>query len=185
MQDHPADQGSALHFFTSTQVLSGYVQCPKEMRLLDLLNGGPRLGATRDRAFLEVSPAPPATGVPAPQVPRAYVSKPSVQLVAVDDPNLARGVGAQPDTKPYPFTHKSPVRVHLQLQDYCVAGDLHLAAGQSIAAVLNEDAQFIPLTDATVGREHGRGERLFTSRPLVLVNKGQIVSLRRESAAAA
>ena len=184
MQDHPADHGSALHFFTSTQVLSGYVHCPKEMRLLDLLNGGPRLGATRDRAFLELSPAPPGNGLSAPQVPKAYVSKPSVQLVAVDDPNLARGVGAQPDTKPYPFTHKSPVRVHLQLQDYCVAGNLHLAAGQSIAAVLNEDAQFIPLTEATVGRERGRGERLFTSRPLVLVNKGQIVSLRRESAAA-
>ncbi len=71
VQDHPANPGSVLHLFTSTQVLSGYVHCQKEIRLLDLLNGELPLGATRERAFLELSPGPQGNCVLAPQVSKA------------------------------------------------------------------------------------------------------------------
>ncbi len=120
------------------------------------------------------------------------MSKPRIQFVAVDDPNLARDVGAQPETKPYPFTftHKSPMRVHLQLQDYSVSdrGTCTWPPARALPQSSTRMPSSFPLTDATVGREHGCGERLFTLPPvppgIVLVNKGQIVSLCKESSAA-
>src|SRR3972149_958361 len=182
VQEQQAQDWVSLDFFTSSRVLSGYATCPKGSRLLDVLNGQLAPGPAAKGAFLEFAAAEPVSAGEAgiDKTPKQYVRKTSIQFVGVPEADLARGAGARPGARCYPFSPKSAVRVSLQLQDYSLSGNLHRKEGQSIQAVLNEETQFLPLTDVTIARESDGDCHLFGLRPFVAVNKDQIISSREE-----
>jgi hypothetical protein len=168
-----------LELYTPSRVLSGYIRCLRELRLLDLLNGegSAEYGVNGFFEFVDTS----ASGEePTHQERlREYIRKTAVELIATSDVNLARGAGAKSGAKGYPFVAKSTVPVSLQLPTYTLSGCAHCSPGQSLYDVLNEDSLFIPLTDVTIAHQYG----LHATRPFAAVNKEQVTSSWEEDPA--
>jgi hypothetical protein len=160
-----------LECYTEYDVLAGRVRWPIGLRLLDLLNS---LYATKHDSsgdffdFIDIS----GTGEPV----CTYVSKEAMQMVTVSQPELGRGVGADP-SRPYPFVSKSGVLVAVRLKTYILNGYMHLSENESIQHLLNRDALFVPVTNATIFTPENR---YYGDRPFVAVNKRHIILVRVE-----
>ncbi len=167
----------ALEFYTPSRVLSGYVPCPTGLRLLDLLNGVVTREPETKGEFLEFyDTSYPSPECSHPDETREYVRKAAIEMVAVSDANLARGIGARGVSRLYPFVEKAPVRVSLELPSYSLVGNVHCVHGQGVHQVLNEDASFLPLTDVSIAHQYS----FYGTRPFVAVNKEHIISSREE-----
>jgi hypothetical protein len=167
-----------LELFIQSRIFSGYIHCPTELRLLDLLNGASASHYDADREFFEfINISTSGEGHTHQEGLREYIRKAAVQLVAIGDANLARGAGGKGSAKLYPFVPKSQVPVTLELETYTIVGSLHCSRGQSVCDALNEDRLFIPLTEVTIAYQHG----LYATRPFVAVNKEQVTSSQEDS----
>jgi hypothetical protein len=112
--------------------------------------------------------------------PREYIRKAAVELLAISDGDLRRGIGGRSDAKVYPFKQKSRVPVNLQLNlqlnAYAVTGSIHCSQRQTIQDVLNDDRPFLALTDVAMPHEF----HICGTKPFIALNKQQIISCREE-----
>lgn len=173
-----ATERLAVKLYLQTQVLSGFIYCPYEERLLDLLSGvSVRRLESRGR-FLELSDVTiyHADGKEE-RLPTAYINKATIRLAATLDADSGRGLGTKVGPKHYPFVEKIPVPVRLQTPAYAVTGNMHRASYQRVWHVLEETPTFLPLTNVEM---HALGSSISSKVPFVAVNKEQILSLQEE-----
>ena len=165
MSSFEADAIYSVALFTSLDVLHGEIICAAGVRLLDIFN---RTGSARCD-FLEFNDGEKSE----PDRQRSYIRKDSVLLLALSEANQGRGVGANINFKSFPFVQKTARSVILQLQKYQILGLLHLCQGQTSQDLLNEEKQFLPLTQAVIGNDHNE----FFPSPFVIVNKCHLMRL--------
>jgi hypothetical protein len=159
----------ALECYTEDEVLDGRIRWPVGLRLLDLLNS--LYTTTHDSSgdfldFVDISRGGDAA--------RTFINKSAIQMVTVAYSDLARGAGADAG-RSYPFVPKSEISVSIKLKTHSVAGTMHLADGEGVPDVLNRDALFIPVTNATLATT---GSQFYGTRPFVAVNKRHIAWIR-------
>jgi hypothetical protein len=164
--------------FTPTKVLSGsiFISTP-EGRLLDELNGDFSEEPENRDEFLELTQVtiwhPDSTKE---NVSLCHVNKTAIQMAAISDDNLNRGVGAKPDHNFYPFIKKEALRVKIEMSGYRITGSIHRVSYQNVGHVLQERTKFMPLTHAEVS-SLANGKRWYL--PFVAVNKKQILFLNQ------
>ena len=161
----------ALECYTEDEGLAGRIRWPIGLRLLDLLNNlyaTPRDSSGDFLDFIDVSKSDEPVST--------FISKASVGMVTISDTNLARGAGAEPSRR-YPYVRKSEVDVSLKLKTHMINGTMHLTENESVQDVLNRDALFVPVTNATIVTADSH---FYGTRPFIAVNKGHIVWARVE-----
>jgi hypothetical protein len=157
------------------EIKSGFINCPKFYRLLDMFNGE----GYDNGPFIEIASSPFSNdNSNTSEKPQICVQKSSMELIAVPETNLARGLGSDSGWRSYPFVLKKPITVNIQLHSYSLTGTLHLSETQTMRELLNERSQFLPMTDVTISHEY----RLYGTRPFAIVNKNHILVSREESA---
>ena len=162
--------------FTPTKVLRGsiFISTP-EGRLLDELNGDFYEEPENRDEFLELTQVtiwhPDSTKE---NVSLCHVNKTSIQMAAITDDNLNRGIGAKPDHNFYPFIRKEVLRMKIEMSGYRITGSMHRLSHQKVGHVLQERTKFMPLTHAEVS-SLANGKRWYM--PFVAVNKKQILFL--------
>ena len=173
------DSGSevGVELYTRSGIRSGQLTCPVGSRLSDLLNdsypGVPEGGKT----FLGFVPAcRPGDVEQGEDKPKEYVSKSTIQLLAVFDNDLGRGIGASGSGSHHLYQEKLPIRVSLQLGTYTLIGIMHYGMAQTVEDVLNEKYPFLPLTEVTMLRDN----RYYGTRPFVAVNKREVILCKEE-----
>lgn len=159
----------------STGLWIGYVRCPSQQRLLDVLNGS-RAGELRaNEEFFPVSEAkmrsPDGREVAAQST---YVNKASILFVGETENEGSRGIGGQAGHKPYPYVPKSTIPVRVYMPSFTLTGQVHCAKGQSVSDVLKSERRFITLTNVDIYPSAGGSE---PGVSFLAVNKGQIISL--------
>lgn len=171
-----------LDVYTHFNVLRGELRCPNGLRLLDLLNGSGPIARNIKGDFLEFNHVFDFSIENSDRNRyTSFIRKDSFQVVAASSIDLGRGVGAKDDWRSYPFVRKSLLPVSLQLHNYWLLGSMYLSHGQTTQDLLNEDRQFLPLTDVTIGSE----QRALRAWPFVMVNKTHIIWLRERCSASA
>ncbi|MDD5082049.1 MAG: hypothetical protein PHU08_01620 [Dehalococcoidales bacterium] len=176
MNQTPGRNSFDVECYTHSQVVNGQISCPEGVRVLDFLNASATIDRNASAEFIELANASDgSTSDLLHEKRKEYVRKAAIHLVAVPDANTGRGVSTT-GAKVYPFIHKDPARVTVQLQGYTLFGTIHRCQGQTTQDVLNESTRFLPLTDVTIAREYG----ICGTRPFVAVNKEQIISSREE-----
>jgi hypothetical protein len=155
--------------FMQEQVMTGDIYNRSEDRLLDLLNGGRKIGIESQGGFIILKEV-------IIQYPDGKEERLPV-VYAVFQANEARGLGGQDGYKPYPFIEKSPKPVKLQMPGYVVTGYMHRTQYETARDVLDEDRVFLPLTNTEIIclADGSRSEV-----PFVAVNKAQIMSLQEK-----
>lgn len=159
----------------SPGVCTGYVYCPRQRRLLDVLNGVTAREPRANEEFLPVREAKmysPDGRVTT--VQPAYINKANILFVRDLEDGQTRRLGGQAGHKPYPFVPKSSTAVRLYMPSYALSGQMHCAKGKGISGVLNSETRFIPLTDVDICPSTGSGE---LGVSFIAVNKGQILAL--------
>jgi hypothetical protein len=126
-----------------SEMRGGYISCPPYLRLLDLFNGD----SYDNPNFIELNSSPIVDSNE--NTPICF-HKSVVELVAVSEANIARGLGSDSRLRTYPFVFKNTVRVNLQLHSYTLVGTLHLSETQTIRELLNEKSLFLPMTDVSI-----------------------------------
>jgi excisionase family DNA binding protein len=165
--------------YLQTEVLTGVIRHSHEERLLDLLNSVfVRRPESRGKFLSLRNVTIEHTGDKEERLPTAYVNKSAIQVAAITDGDLARGVGARAGPKPYPFIRKSPSPVVLRTPNYELVGDMHLFGGQAVWHLFEEKLMFLPLTNVKISAL-GNGVRW--SVGFVAVNREQIFCCNRRS----
>jgi hypothetical protein len=168
----------SVELYTRSAVRSGFVTCPAGSRLSDVLNDAFAGKDETKKAFLGFVPADgPADAVQSEGRLREYIRKSAIDLVAVANGNQARGMGSTAGGRVRLNREKAPAPISLELGSYTLIGNLYRVPGQTVEAVLNNDDQFLPLTDVTMVREN----LVYGTRPFVAVNKREIISCREEN----
>jgi hypothetical protein len=166
-----------VEFYTQSEVLCGRIACPVGFRLLDLFNEPGPVEENSTFEFIElVNTANNIKWVSFKDAPKEYIRKNSIYMVAVPDAETARGLGARDSVKTYPFVSKLPRTVSIEMMVYSIVGTAYLPEGQTLKELLNERAQFIPLTDISISRSH----HLYCTRPFCIINKQLIVSIKEQ-----
>jgi|WetSurMetagenome_2_1015567.scaffolds.fasta_scaffold222646_2 hypothetical protein len=154
-----------LECYTENEVLAGRIRWPAGLRLLDLLNS---LYTTQYDSsgeflnFIDISRENDSV--------RTFINKAAVQMVTISENDLARGAGAETNRQ-FPFIRKTEVPVSLKLKTYIINGSMHLADNETIQDVLNRDAMFVPITNATLATTTNQ---FYGTRPFIAVNKKHI-----------
>ena len=157
--------------FTGDEVFVGQTRWPVGIRLLDLLNS---LYTTRYDSSGEFLDFIDVSGEDDPV--ETHINKTAVTMVALDDVDLARGAGAEPD-RGFPFVPKSQVPVSVKTDTFTVEGSMHLADRETVQDILNRDALFLPITGTTIVTKENH---FYANRPFVAVNKRHIVRVQVE-----
>jgi len=168
----------AVTLYIDAEVLIGFIRRPYEERLLDILNGilaGRPEDSSRFLEVIDITIRHPDGGRE--RLPVAYINKSTIQLTAVSDGDLARGIGGKVGYRYPPFVQKSPMVVRLCMPAYVLIGSMHCARGQRIWHVLQEKAMFLPVTNARI-RAAANG--IWWAAPFVAVNREQVLSLQEE-----
>jgi len=160
-----------LECYTEDEVIAGRIRWPVGLRLLDLLNSLYAVNRESSGDFLDMIDIARES-----DSARTLVSKSAIRMIAISDNHLARGAGGVPSPK-YPFVRKSEVAVSLKLKTHTVNGSLHVAERESIQDVLNREALFVPVTNATLATSENY---FYGTRPFVAVNKRHIIWVRVE-----
>ena len=159
---------------TPAHTCTGSVYCPRQQRLLDMLNGLPQLQHVRDE-FMPVIGAeicyPDGKETP---VQSAYINKANTLFIREVEDRQTQGLGGQVGHKPYPYVKKPSVFVKLCMPLYTLAGKMHCTKRTSAADMLNSEQRFIALTNAKICPLAGKSE---SDVGFVAVNKEQILSL--------
>ena len=158
-----------LECYTEDEVIAGRIKWPAGLRLLDVLNNLYTVNRDATGEFLDLIDISREN-----TDGRTLVSKSAIRMIAISDSDLARGAGARSDTK-YPFVRKSEIAVSLKLRTHTVNGAMHLAERESLQDVLNREALFVPVTNATLATSENY---FYGTRPFVAVNKKHIIWVR-------
>ena len=161
-----------LECYTEDEVIAGRIRWPHGLRLLDVLNSLYSTQRESSGEFLDVIDVAREDNNG-----RTLISKSAIRMIAISDSHLARGAGSETNPK-YPFVRKSEVPVSLNLKTHIVTGFMHLGERESIHDVLNREALFVPLTNATLATPENH---FYGTRPFVAVNKKNIIWVRVES----
>ena len=167
-----------LTFYMDKYTVSGDIYQPANLRLIDLLNQEGEKQSNGAVTFIEVSNTHiiRKDGVEESQQ-SAYLNKEAIQLAVAEDGDLARGIGATPGPKRYPFVQKFPVQVVAETPTYMLSGYLHCSTGQAVGDVLRTTKKFLPLTDVQI-KPHGHN--IWLKAPFMALNRSQILSLAQE-----
>lgn len=159
----------------STAICTGYIYCPSQRRLLDVLNGVSAGELRVSDEFLPVSEAemrsPDAKKA---TVQSIHINKASILFVKEIEDGQSRGLGSRVGHKHYPFVEKLAVGVKLYMASYTLTGQMQCAKGQGVSDVLNSEMRFLPMTNVEICPSAG-GSKSGVS--FIAVNKGQIISL--------
>ncbi len=165
-----------VQIYMPDQICAGYICCPSNQRLLDVLNGPSGRLFYADKKFLCVSRFEKTHGghkKPAAEI--LYVNKGNILLVAETGIEHAMGLGGRRGIKPYPFLDKVPHMVKLHLSsNTTLVGKLHYPHGQEIGDVLNVEARFLPMTEVEILAGHGTSNQRVD---FAAVNKDRIICL--------
>ena len=166
------EQWAKVQIYTPTHICTGYVYCPRQRRLLDLLNGIP----FNSDEFLTVSfpliCTPDGTEV---AVQSAHINKANILfLKEIGDEHS--GLGSQVGPQPYPYVAKSTNKaVKLYMPLYTLTGQIQCTERRRVVDVLlNSDLRFFALTNVDICPLAGKSE---SGINFLAVNKGQILSL--------
>ena len=156
-----------LNIYTSFEVLRGEIGCPTGLRLSDLFN----ISKTDFLEFINVRDSSSENAEP--DKHRSFIRKDQIQIVGVSPADAGRGIGAKSDAKSYPFVPKNKINVTLQSQTCHISGSINMREGQTIESLLQEDKQFLPITEAAI--EYGQGT--IDPWPFAMVNKKHLFRL--------
>ena len=165
------EQGAKVQIYTPAHICTGYVSCPRQRRLLDVLNGIP----FHSDEFLTVSFAQihsPDGKVTA--VKSAHINKANILfLKEIGDEHSGLGGGA--GHKVYPYVPKPITKgVKLCMPLYVLTGQMLCAERKRVVDALNSDLRFLALTNVEICPLAGSSE---SGISFLAVNKGQILSL--------
>jgi len=165
------EKGAKVQIYTPTHICTGYVNCPRQRRLLDVLNGIP----FNSDEFLAVSFAQ----IRSPDGKRAaaksaHINKANILfLKEIGDGH--RGLGGQVGPQPYPYVAKPITKaVKLYMPLYTLSGQMHCRERRRVVDMLNSELRFLALTNVEICPLVGSRE---SGISFVAVNKGQILSL--------
>ncbi len=168
----------SVELYAGPDVLCGRLTCPAGSRLSDLLNDSASSNGEARSTFLEFVPSTrPGECEPRDVESREYIRKSVIDLLTVSDGDVGRRTGGSGLRQVRWFRKKTPVRVIIQLGTYTLIGDLHCDPDKTVHDVLNDDAQFLPLTNVTMVRD----SLVYGTRPFVAVNKREVISCREET----
>jgi|WetSurMetagenome_2_1015567.scaffolds.fasta_scaffold126169_2 hypothetical protein len=163
----------SVELYTDAEVMCGRLICPVGSRLSDLLNDSSSNKQGTKTTFLEFVPMPRPDDLESSENElREYISKSAIDLMTVSDSNVGRGTENIHSRNIPMFRKKSTVRIIVQLLTYTLIGNIHCSLGQTVNDVLNDDAQFIPMTNVTMARD----ALIYGTRPFVAVNRDKIIS---------
>ncbi|GAH38922.1 unnamed protein product [marine sediment metagenome] len=164
-----------VQIYTPTHICAGYVYCPGQRRLLDVLNGVLAGELRVSDEFLPVSEAemrsPDGTEA---TVQSVHINKANILFVKEIEDGQSRGLGGRVGHKPYPYVEKLAVGVKLYMPSYTLTGQMQCTKGQGVSDVLNSEMRFLPMTNVEICPSAG-GSKSGVS--FIAVNKGQIISL--------
>lgn len=162
-----------VQIYTTSYICTGYLYC-RQRRLLDFLNGFLVGASCVDEEFLPVSKAEArfldgrgAIG----QV--VYVNKAKILFLIELNDDDTRGLGSQPEHRPYPFVAKSAVAVRLHMPGYTLTGHVQCAEREHVSDILKSERRFLPLTDAQIFDLQGNTE----SASFLAISKQSILVL--------
>jgi len=165
------EKGAKVQIYTPTHICTGYVSCPRQRRLLDLLNGIP----FNSDEFLLVSFAqmrfPDGTEA---AVQSAHINKANILfLKEIGDEH--RGLGSEAGHKVYPYMAKSTTKaVKLYMPLYTLTGQIQCTERRRVVDMLNSELRFLALTNVEICPLAGVSE---SGVNFVAVNKEQVLSL--------
>jgi len=164
-----------VQIYTPTHICIGSVYCPRQQRLLDMLNGIPTTASINDE-FMPVSEAeihyPDGTEA---AVPSVHINKANILFIREVEDGQAQGLGGKVGHKPYPYLPKPITKaVKLQMPLYTLAGQIRCSERTQVSDVLNSEDRFLALTDVEICPLPGSSE---SGVSFLAVNKGQILSL--------
>ena len=165
-----------LTLFMQTRSVVGSFYQAISLRLIDSLNDRSDAECNGVPAFVHVNETTTfhSDGSREKQ-PSVFINKVNILLVATEDGNTSRGIGAEVGPKRHPFIHKMPVRVLVQLPPYTVIGDAHCIAQQQAQDLLDTDLIFIPMTNVRIRTQ---GHNSWQTAQFAAVNKLQIHSFQ-------
>ena len=138
-------------FYILKQACTGHIDLQDEERLSDFLNSQLTAGTEGDGEFLRVIDLtitlPDNTKE---RLSEVAIKKSAIQFIAIQDADLARGLGASTGLKSYPFVEKSPAPVKIQMPECSIMGNIHCRQSQTAYDLLAEPQIFIPLTEAKI-----------------------------------
>lgn len=161
-----------VQIYTPAHICTGYVYCPHQRRLLDVLNGMPMRKPSGNDEFLRVSEGEMRS--PDRTVKSVHISKANTLFVKEIGDGQTQGLGGQGGHKPYPFVDKSVMAVRLHMSSYTLTGRMHYAQGEHVCDVLNSELRFLALTNVEICPSAGSTE---SGVSFIAVNKGQVVFL--------
>jgi hypothetical protein len=168
----------SVELYAGPDVLCGRLTCPVGSRLSDLLNDSASSNGEARSTFLEFAPTSrPGETEPREGESREYIRKSVIDLLTVSDRDVSRRTGSSGLRQAQWFRKKTLVRVIIQLGTYTLVGDIHCNADQTVHDLLNDDAQFLPVTNVTMVRD----SLVYGTRPFVAVNKREVISCREET----
>ncbi len=170
-------QNVAVSVHLNEKTLAGYIQIPHLKRLSDLLNCNPEWQADTSDTFITLTDVT-MTFVDGrkERAKTVYINKKSIHMITTIDNDSTRGIGARKGLKRYPFVHKLPVRVNIQLPGYEINGYLHCTDAQNVTEVLGSGLAFIPCTKTKV---RDVNKDTWWKTEFVSVNRSQISSFRQ------
>ena len=162
--------------FMMTEVIIGsiYIATP-EGRLLDELNGRIISWPENRDKFLQIANVTiwHMDGTEE-KTSLVYINKETIQMAGTNSSNSARGIGAKPPPRPYPFTEKIPIPARIAVSSYQINGNIYRLSHQKVEHVLMEKTAFLPMTDVDIF-SFTNNKRWFV--PFLAVNKDQILSI--------
>ena len=169
-------QWAKVQIYMPNHIWTGYVYCPDQRRLLDVLNGIPMgvQGVYADQ-FLPVSEAKMRSpDEEEATVQSALINKASI-LFLKEIEGEHRGLGSQAGHKPYPYVSKpSTTAVKLYMPLYTLTGRIQCTERKRVVDVVNSELRFFALTSVEICPLAGSSE---SGVSFVAVNKGQVLSL--------
>jgi len=172
-QETDKEKWVKVQIHTPAHTCTGSVYCPRQQRLLDMLNGLPGLLHVSNEFM-------PVSGV---EIRYPDGKEATVQSAHINKANILfirefgegrKGLGGEVGHKPYPYVPKPSVIVKLCIPLYTLTGQMHCTERRRVADVLNSEQRFIALTNVDICPSVGKSE---SGVRFVAVNKEQILSL--------
>ncbi len=159
---------SKVQVYTHNHVITGYIDCQINQRLLDFLN------QTRDK-FLNITDVNiRSTDDTEASYKSIYVNRENMFFVKEIENSRVEKVAEELKYDVYPYVHKSKVDIIFLMPSYTLCGKMHLAKGQTPDDLLNSNQVFFPLTEVLIISSKGPDER---NIDFVAVNTQQILTL--------
>ena len=161
-----------------SSIISGFTYIHDDERLLDILNGVvTRRVDSRSKSLEMVDVEISKPDGQEESRPTSYINKPAISLAATWEKNGGRGYFAKTRYKEYPFVEKLKVPVHVQLSAFSLIGNMYLGPGQMASHLLEEQAEFLPMTNVKV---QPLLNKLWSDIAFLAVNRRHVLSLEQE-----